>query len=165
MATWYFSVYEDDLPGTGDWNTFSDGQVMRFECDNALSTLDEFTFSTVAGQMNDATLAKQQFKNDIRAVPNPYYGFSLYESNRFERVIKFINLPETCTIRIFDLLGTLIRTIEKDDNNSVYNWDIKTDFELPLASGVYIYHVESPTLGSVIGKMVIFAEMETLQTY
>ena len=139
---------------------------MKVRIDNPLvAGTDEFSFSTVAGQINDATLAKEQFKSDIRVVPNPYYGFSLYETNRFERVIKFINLPEKCTIRIFDLLGTLLRTIEKNDDASVYDWDIKTDFELPLASGVYIYHVESATLGSVIGKMVIFAEMETLQTY
>jgi len=142
------------------------GDVVRYTFDDPLAAgVDEFTFSTVAPKIDDPELAKQEFKNDIRAVPNPYYGFSLYEMNRFERVIKFINLPKKCTIRIFDLLGTLLRTIEKDDNSSVYDWNIKTDFDLPLASGVYIYHIDSPDLGSTIGKVVIFAEMETLKTY
>ena len=145
---------------------FAIGDTVRYVFDDPLIPgKDVFQFTTKAPIINNTELAKKRFKNDIRVVPNPYYGFSLYEMNRFERVIKFINLPKKCTIRIFDLTGVLIRTIEKNDDNSTYNWDVKTDYDLPLGSGVYIYHIESPGLGSVIGKMVIFTERETLETF
>ena len=169
MATWYFSVYEDYRnllvdPDNDDLN-WTDGQVICLYFDNPLIAEDEFTFTTTIPKINDTELAKQRFKTDIRVVPNPYYGLSKYELSRFVRIIKFINLPKKCTIRIFDLTGVIIRKMEKDDNSSTYAWDIHTDYDLPVGSGVYIYHVESPGLGSVIGKLVVFTERETLETY
>jgi len=164
MATWYFSLYEDDLDGDGNYDTFTDGQVMRFECDNALSTADEFTFNTQAPIIGDETIAEESFKKDILIVPNPYYGFSMFERTRFQRIMLFTNLPEQCTIRIFDLGGTLIRTIEKDSQDPTYRWDMLTDYQLPLGSGVYIAHIESK-YGSVIRKFAVFTEQETLETY
>ena len=61
----------------------------------------------------------------IKTVPNPYFNRSLYEQNQFERRVKFINLPGRCTVRIFNLAGDLIRTLEKTDaTTSILEWDL-----------------------------------------
>jgi hypothetical protein len=134
--------------------------------DNPLGAgVDEFTFTTSAPIINDPTVAKDIFLNKIRIVPNPYYGFSKYERTRFQRVMLFTNLPEQVTIRIFDLGGTLIRSIEKDSQDPTYRWDMLTDYQLPLGSGVYIAHIDHATYGSTILKFAVFTEQETLETY
>ena len=42
----------------------------------------------------------------INVVPNPYYAYSAYEKNQIENRVKFTNLPEKCTIRIYTVSGT-----------------------------------------------------------
>ena len=39
---------------------------------------------------------------------------STYEMNQFNRVMRFMNMPETCTVRIFNLGGDLVRTLQQD---------------------------------------------------
>ena len=117
-----------------------------------MAGVDEFQFTTTAPKINDTELAKNKFQTDIRVVPNPYYGFSYYERNPLMRIIKFINIPQKCTVRIFDLRGVLVRTMHKDDPSSVLVWNGKSDNAIFLSSGVYIYHIESPGLGEVLGK-------------
>lgn len=156
LATWYFSIYDD---------CFTAGMVGLLPFDNALvEGEDEFSFTSTAPVVGNETIAKDAFFKKIRIVPNPYYGFSLFERTRFQRIMLFTNLPQKCTIRIFDLGGTLIRTIEKDSQDPTYRWDMLTDFQLPLGSGVYIAHIESK-YGSIILKLAVFTEQETLETY
>jgi len=106
----------------------------------------------------------------IRVVPNPYFAHSQYEQNQFQRVVKFTNLPAECTIRIFNLAGDLIRTLEKANSTaSNMEWNLLTDRNLPVGSGVYIYHVEARdggrTIGTVYGRMAVFVEKERLNTF
>ena len=99
-------------------------------------------------------------------VPNPYYNRSRYELSQFNRVMRFINLPERATVRIFSLSGQLVRTLEKTDpTNSVLNWDLQTENRLPVASGVYVYHVDAPGVGTIFGRLVVFMEKERLNTF
>jgi len=96
----------------------------------------------------------------------PYFGHSSYEVTQFNRVVKFINLPEKCKIRIFNLAGVLIRTLEKDDpSTSIITWDLLTENHLSPASGIYIYHIEAEGIGETIGKMAIFIEKERLNVF
>ena len=102
----------------------------------------------------------------IRAVPNPYYAHSAYELNQFIRRIRFVNVPARCTVRIYNLAGQLVRTLRKDDSStSVLEWDIETDRGLPVGSGVYVYHVETPGQASVRGRVVVFMEKERLNNF
>ena len=40
----------------------------------------------------------------IRVVPNPYYAFSEhYEQNQLDNFVKITNLPERCTVSIYDV--------------------------------------------------------------
>src|SRR5258706_12192479 len=99
----------------------------------------------------------------IRVVPNPYYAHSSYEQNQFSRRVRFMNLPAQCTVRIFNLAGQLVRTLEKNDpSTSVLDWDIETRNQLPVGSGVYIYHGASPGRHHTLGPLVFFMEKESL---
>ena len=45
----------------------------------------------------------------INVVPNPYYGYSEYETSQLDNRIKITNLPQESLIRIYTVSGTLIR--------------------------------------------------------
>ncbi|MDQ3108647.1 MAG: T9SS C-terminal target domain-containing protein [Bacteroidota bacterium] len=88
----------------------------------------------------------------INVVPNPYYAYSAYEKNQIENRVKFTNLPEKCTIRIYTVSGTLIRKLTKDSPITSLDWDLKNQAGIPIASGLYIVHVEVPGVGEKILK-------------
>ena len=79
----------------------------------------------------------------IKAVPNPYYGYSSYEINQLDNRVKITNLPGRATLKIFTVGGTLVRTLKKDDSMTSIDWDLKNDFGIPIASGLYIIHVRA----------------------
>ncbi|MDE0987410.1 MAG: hypothetical protein OSA02_07795, partial [Schleiferiaceae bacterium] len=88
----------------------------------------------------------------IRVVPNPYYGFSSYETSQLDNIVKITNLPEICTISIFTPGGTMIRQYRKDNSMSYLEWDLKNAYNVPIASGVYIIHIDAGDLGEKIVK-------------
>jgi hypothetical protein len=92
---------------------------------------------------------------NIGIVPNPYKGASLYERSQLVDQVRFTNLPETATIRIFSLNGTLLRTLEKSGPAKTLPWDLTTDNLLPIASGLYLIHVEVPGVGEHIMKFAV----------
>ena len=57
------------------------------------------------------------------------------------RVSKITNLPNSATIRIFTVSGTLIKTIKKSDDLTSVDWDLKNNHGIPVASGLYVIHV------------------------
>jgi hypothetical protein len=88
----------------------------------------------------------------VNVVPNPYYAYSNYESSRLDSRIKITNLPEKCTIRIYNVGGSLIRTLTKDDPLTSIDWDLKNINGVPIAGGVYIIHVDVPEVGEKVIK-------------
>ena len=88
----------------------------------------------------------------IRVVPNPYYGFSSYETSQLDNIVKITNLPEICTISIFTPSGTMIRQYRKDNSMTYLEWDLKNAYNVPIASGVYIIHIDAGDLGEKIVK-------------
>ncbi len=88
----------------------------------------------------------------INVVPNPYYGASNYENSQLDTRVKFINLPPKCIINIYSLSGTLVRQIKKDDDNTYIDWDMKNQAQVPIASGLYIVHIDGYLLGEKIIK-------------
>ena len=84
----------------------------------------------------------------INIVPNPYYGFSAYESSALETYVKITNLPEKCDISIFTVSGTLVKRISKGDAETTFvTWDLKNDAAIPIAGGIYIIHINAPNIG------------------
>jgi len=142
-----------------------DGDAFEWTWANPAKDNDIYVFSTQALVQGDGALAKSNLER-IRAVPNPYYARSTYELNQFNRKLRFMNMPERCTVRLFNLAGQLVRTLEKTDaSSSILEWDLQTKNDLPVGSGVYIYHVEVPGVGDHTGRLVIFMEKERLNSF
>ena len=122
--------------------------------DNAENNWDPlYTFETVdvATRVNEVTVLEDMLE-EINVVPNPYYAYSQYETNKLDNRVKIVNLPEICTVRIYNLSGTLIRTYDKADPLTYVDWDLKNEANVPIAGGVYIIHVDVPGVGQAIRK-------------
>jgi len=104
--------------------------------------------ATVTGDNNQLAEALKL----INVVPNPYYAFSEYERNRLDTRVKITNLPERCTVRIYTVNGKLVRTFKKDSPITSIDWDLNNWQNIPVASGVYLIHVEVPEVGEVVLK-------------
>ena len=98
---------------------------------------------------NDAPTLEDALSS-INIVPNPYYAFSGYETSRLDNRVKFINLPQRCTISIYNVGGTLVRKFRKDNDLTYLDWDLKNSANIPIAGGVYICHVEVPDVGEKV---------------
>lgn len=113
----------------------------------------KYSFSTKGIQTTvNVTSALADAIHQINVVPNPYYAFSTYESNKLDNRIKITNLPEVCDITIYDLNGVLIREFKKSDPLTSLDWDLKNGKNIPIASGVYIIRVSIPGVGEKLLK-------------
>ncbi len=112
------------------------------------NTNPEYTFS-LSGQAVSTgnTKVACEALSLVRAVPNPYYAFSQYEQRQLDNIVKITNLPRRCDITVYTLNGTLVRRLKKDDPATFLDFNLKNDAGLPIASGVYLFHVNAPTLG------------------
>lgn len=96
----------------------------------------------------------------INVVPNPYYAYSEYERNRLDTRVKITNLPERCSIKIFNTQGKLIKTFEKDSPTTYLDWLLVNQKGIPVASGIYLIHISVPDVGEVVVKA--FISMRTI---
>jgi hypothetical protein len=112
-----------------------------------------YTFNTGEyATVTDVTEVGQNELDLIGVVPNPYYAFSGYETSRLDNRVKFINLPRQCTISIYNVSGTLVRKYRKDNDLTYLDWDLKNGYNVPIAGGTYICHIEAPGLGERVIK-------------
>jgi hypothetical protein len=121
---------------------------------NGNNPLYKFTTKGLAPTpASDASVDKKGLLDKIYAVPNPYYGYSGYEQNRFDTKVRIINLPAKVTINIYALDGSLIRTLTKSDASTSYiDWDIRNIAGLPVASGMYLMDVKAEGIGETVVK-------------
>ncbi|MFK8045246.1 MAG: T9SS C-terminal target domain-containing protein [Crocinitomicaceae bacterium] len=114
----------------------------------------KYTFSITEEQSGRTGITTQlEDRLDIiNVVPNPYYAYSEYEQGRIDNRIKITNLPERCNVKIFNMQGSLIRQFIKDDPLTSVEWDLTNTEAIPIASGVYIIHVEIPGVGEKVLK-------------
>jgi hypothetical protein len=118
---------------------------------------------TVTGGAIDAASAKDQM-NNIKVVPNPYVVtheaearlLSTQTSGRGEREIRFTHIPPGSKISIFTVRGELIKTLTHDNLfvGDVY-WNLRTEENIDVAYGVYVFVVEAPGIGNKIGKFAL----------
>jgi hypothetical protein len=89
----------------------------------------------------------------IRITPNPYYAYSDYENDKNDFQVRITNLPGKCKVRIYTLNGVLVREFTKDDDSVTFlEWDLKNHARIPVASGMYIIHIEVPGVGETVLK-------------
>jgi hypothetical protein len=115
--------------------------------------------------VGDQELARADVER-INVFPNPYYAFNPSEPNRFNRFVTFSHLPQNATLRIFNLAGVQIRRLEKNSDAQFLRWDLQNEDNLPVASGVYIVHIDMPDLGKEkVLKVYIIQGEEILQFF
>lgn len=139
---------------------------------------DVFTFASKKSNFNDITPDMWR----IAAVPNPYVVSAPNElyvgsSSWNRREVRFINLPQECTIDIYTISGDLVRHLEHKNNTGGYNlgrtvsvddhvsryptgvgeerWDLLTSENLDVSYGMYIYVVKTPDGKKFIDKLVL----------
>ena len=116
---------------------------------------------------------------EVGIYPNPYYisaRWDIRSENRAAergRKIYFYNLPERAVIRIYTMSGDIVRTLEHDaamdnggdiewyaqvgstgENAPVFSggehsWDLLTDNDQAVSSGMYVVHVENRVTGGL----------------
>lgn len=133
---------------------------------NHINTLNDiFTFTAPAAAVYNIETAKADVEK-INVFPNPYYGINARETSRLNKYVTFNHLPQKATIRIFNLAGILVNTIPKDNASQLATWNLRNHNSLPVASGIYIVHVDMPDLGKTkILKLAIIQEEQILPTY
>ena len=122
-----------------------------------------FTFLAPATAA-DAALAKASIDR-ITVFPNPYYCINFSETSRFNKYVSFTNMPQTATVRIFNLAGQLVRVLRKSDPSTFFKWDLANESNYPVASGMYIAYIEVPDTGTKIVKIAVIQEQELLDYY
>ena len=110
-----------------------------------------FTFNslnTLKNANSDLAKSKEAALDLINVVPNPYYAFSAYEQDRNDNRVRFTNLPAEAQISIYTTSGMLVTRLSKSDEATPYiEWDLRNSSRIPIASGVYIIHVNCPGIG------------------
>lgn len=155
-ATWIVVMYSTRLV-LGDVVTITYANPFQIG-------VDTYRYNTTASTYSD-DLAKQQL-DKINVFPNPYYGVNQQEINKYEKFVTLNHLPDNATIRIFNLAGQLVRTIEKSDAGQYQRWDLLTDSGLPVASGLYVIYIDMPDLGATkILKAAIIQEQQILDRF
>lgn len=122
-----------------------------------------YEFSTIKPVVGNNELAST--RNDlekINIVPNPFYAFNSLQTNLINRFVTFRRLPEQCTIKIYTLNGDLIRTLNKDDQSSTMQYDLKNFDNVPISSGMYIALVEAPGIGNRVLKFAVMTAQERI---
>ena len=145
-----------------------DGQVFTIIPNYSNTGNDKFTFSIPKKQVSNAT-AKEDVKN-INVFPNPYYGYQNRETSRENHYVTFSHLPQNAIIRIFDLSGVLVRTINHNsadlNNGQFERWNLQNDSNYPVASGVYVVYIDMPGVGTTkILKLAVIQEQQILKVY
>ena len=156
---WTWQITLNIIPNDG--RNPAPGDTMHVFLRKPFLSSDVYQF-TMKGESESKDLARKEL-DDIRVVPNPYIAAARWEprntfsSGRGPRELHFINLPRKCTIRIFDVNGVLVDTIEHDDvlDNGTAIWDMLSKDNLDISYGIYVYHVEAPGIGQKTGTFAI----------
>jgi hypothetical protein len=127
------------------------------------------------------SVAKEKMDN-IMVIPNPYIGRSKFDGRRENdekgdksRRLWFVNLPYSCTIRIYTLAGDLVQQLDHEGASEtdiitisraspykgmsatgMHSWNLLTKNNQIIAPGVYLFSVENKTDGKIkVGKFVV----------
>ncbi len=127
-----------------------------------------FSFEGAAPDAADTAEEINRQLDAINVVPNPYYGYSAYETSQFTNTVKITNLPGTCTVTIFTIDGNFVRQYTRDEDREAKDanyapvlrdqitpaleWDLNNSKGIPVASGVYLIHVDADGLGERVIK-------------
>ncbi len=101
---------------------------------------------------NTATFSSH--KNNLSEVfvyPNPVSSHSEFDG------LRFANLTQQATIRIFSASGRLVQIVEEDNGDGGINWNLKDREQQRIKPGVYLFHVTTQEEGveEFLGKFSV----------
>jgi hypothetical protein len=137
----------------------AEGTIIRIETYKPLSQGDKFSVIVPSANTQNLSQAKNNL-DKISVFPNPYFGANSLERDKYQRFVRFTNLPTEVTIRIFSLSGVFIQTLVKSNTNQYLDWDLRNRDGLPVASGVYLTYIDMPGVGTKIMKIAVIMETQ-----
>jgi len=137
------------------------GDLLFIPTIKPFSSKDIYTVTTNSASIE--SIFDKSVLDDVAVVPNPYIIFSefeqksLYTGGTLQNCLGFTNLPQKCTIRIFNLRGYLVDTIEYvgDIDKGFECWNLHNKDNQMISYGIYIYHVDAPGIGQKIGRFAV----------
>jgi len=143
---------------------FHAGDQFLISANHINTPADVFSYQSPAVAFSP-DVAKEDVKM-INVFPNPYYGINTEELNKYNRFVTFTHLPQEAVIKIFNLGGVQVRTIQKNSASQFERWDLANESGLPVGSGLYVAHIEMPGIGATkILKVAVVQEQQILDRY
>jgi hypothetical protein len=135
------------------------GDVWTINCSGPRTPTEGNTVTFTTTAAGQASGLSASLLDDVRVVPNPYLVRAAWDVTLDYPNLYFTNLPAKCTIRIYTLSGDLVRVLNHETtygvNNSSERWNLLTPYNKRVASGMYIYHVDAPGIGTKTGKFAV----------
>ncbi|MBT8381412.1 MAG: T9SS type A sorting domain-containing protein [Ignavibacteria bacterium] len=145
--------------------------------DNNLESLESSPLANFE-RILPGTPASDDPELKIGVYPNPYYGEAIWDgSSERLRKIYFFNLPSDCEITIYTLAGDIVKRIQHTNQSNSseirwfetfasdgkqkfaggeHAWDLLTDNEQAIATGMYLFTVKNNRNGDIkTGKFLV----------
>ncbi|MEW6618421.1 MAG: Ig-like domain-containing protein [bacterium] len=127
------------VPGKQEVDTFANTVSVK---------VPHFGIYRIAGSSPAPQLPADKLISQTEVFPNPFKPNHSF--------IYFRNFAGAITIRIFNIVGELMKTIEiPADVHQPYPWDVKDDDGKDLATGIYIYVITNSVGDKVTGKVSV----------
>jgi len=126
-------------------------------------------FSVEAPKVESTSVADDVKK--VNVFPNPYLGYHDLEISRAElpapKYVTFNHLPTTGKVvfRVFNMAGVMVANFEKSTTTQYQTWNMRNANQFPLASGIYIIHVDMGSAGTKVLKLALVTEEEWAKRY
>lgn len=140
LMSWNADDVSDGVVEPGTQMVPETGSVLRIVTTKPNTVADKFSFKAPTATVN-ASLEEKDV-NKVNVFPNPYYTGHQEEESQFGQYVQFVHISKKATIRIFNLAGEQVRKLEKDDDSQFFKWDLRNENDLPVASGMYVAHIE-----------------------
>ena len=156
---WYYvAAYDDGDPTMTNWQgtplpnglpSLESYRTMNYPLDPELGIPTSPRKVTVAADA--VTSAKFEAEDPpVIPVPNPW------RPGGPKSTVVFTGLPANATIKIFDVSGNLVQTIDHQGSVSSEEWDLLSRTRTQVVAGIYYYRVEDNTNGKVqFGKLMV----------
>jgi hypothetical protein len=172
----YQFVNEGVLNGWPTGNAFAVTAFDQGDPQNNLESLESDIDENLTFTYPGTPIAAQA--GNVYVYPNPYKAQAAWDGpGDHDRLIWFANLPANCTIKVFTLAGDLVKTLNHNaatyDGSNVerlstgfgisrralpggeHAWDLISEDEQAIATGLYLFTVEDNHGNTQVGKFLV----------
>ncbi|HXI32610.1 MAG TPA: hypothetical protein VNH63_00870 [Gemmatimonadales bacterium] len=151
-TVWHARFYTGNITGTAATNDLTFLPAPRTPAIPGLRVQIAY-----AGAAFDPTVASSATLATVHTVPDPYYVTNALEQSSNDKILRFVNLPSRCIVRIYSVSGVLVNALTLDDptGGGELTWNLRNRNNQFVASGVYFYHVETPDGKQKVGRFTV----------